>query len=188
MKGRKGKQKEKFKAHIKSAEFYEYYSVMHFKNKPEGRLRGIIHRDSPFCISYSKYCTTLDSINKKLREEILLNSFDFNLPFRMGMLGIRKRKLTPYINKKGEVVNPLPVDWKSTLDLWAEDPEAKAKKKLVRHYNEHTKGFIAEWYYSVAKATFKWKSGYSFIPCRTAKIELSKVLKAEYNEVDYYLK
>ena len=188
MKGRRGKQKEKFKAHIKSADFYEHYSIMHFKEKPDNKKRGIIYKDSLFYINYSDYCAALDAINKKLREEILLNSFDFNLPFRMGMLGIRKRKLTPYINKDGKVINPLPVDWKSTLDLWEEDPQAKADKKLVRHYNEHTGGFIAEWYYSTAKATFKWKSGYSFIPCRTAKTELSKVLKDEFSEVDYFLK
>ena len=109
------------------------------------------------------------------------------MPYRLGLLGIRKKKLTPWINKEGELVNPLPIDWKATMDLWEVDEEAKRLKKRVRHYNEHTKGFIAQWYYSTTKATYQWKSAYSFIPCRTAKLDLSKILKDEDSKIDYYL-
>tara|TARA_R100001463_G_scaffold42850_4_gene89602 strand:+ start:7685 stop:8251 length:567 start_codon:yes stop_codon:yes gene_type:complete len=184
---RKGKQSEKYKAHIKSAEFYHHYSIMHFKGHDKKRNRVLIDRDSAFYVDYSTYCKVIDSFNKQLRDEILYNSFDFNMPYRLGLLGIRKKKLTPWINKEGELVNPLPIDWKATMDLWEVDEEAKRLKKRVRHYNEHTKGFIAQWYYSTTKATYQWKSAYSFIPCRTAKLDLSKILKDEDSKIDYYL-
>lgn len=184
---KKGKQQEKYKAHVKSADFYQFYSLMHFKGYCSKRNRTIIDRSSSFYVDYSTYCKVIDSFNRKLRDEILYHAFDYSMPFRMGYLGIRKRKLTPWINEAGELVNPLPPDWKATLDLWEVDPKAKEQKKLVRHFNEHTKGYIAQWYYSTARATYQWKSAYSFIPCRTAKIELSKILKNEKLEVDYYL-
>ena len=184
---KKGKQTEKYKAHIKSAEFYEFYSREYFKKHELKRNRLIIDRTSSFYVSFSEYCKVLDAFNMCLRDEILFNSFDYNMPSRLGLLGIRKKKLTPWINEEGKLINPLPIDWKATMDLWEVDEEAKRLKKLVRHFNEHSKGFIAQWYYSTTKATYQWKSAYAFIPCRTAKLELSKILKNEDSEIDYYL-
>lgn len=184
---RKGKQQEKYKAHIKSENFYDFYSIMHFKAKCPKKNRVIIDRSSQFFITYSKYCKIIDEFNLAIRDEILENSFDFNLPFRMGLLGIRKKKLTPWLDDTGKLINPLPVDWKATLDLWEADPKAKAQKKRVRHFNEHTGGYIAQWYYSTSKATYQWKSAYAFIPCRTAKLKLSAILKDTTKTVDYYL-
>lgn len=184
---KKGKQKEKYKAHVKSMDFYKFYSEMYFKGYDSKRNRVLIDRDNAFYVDYSTYCKVIDQFNKSLRDEILNNSFDFRLPCRLGTLGIRKKKLTPWINDEGKLINNLPVDWKATLDLWEEDPEAKKEKKLVRHYNAHTKGYIAHWYYTTAKANYTWKSAYSFLPCRTSKIELSKILKDEDRTIDYYL-
>lgn len=187
MEKKRGKQKEKYKAHVKSAEFYEYYSKEYFKKFNSVRNRVLIDRENIFYVDYSTYCKVIDAFNKALREEILYNSFDYNMPSRLGLLGIRKKKLTPWINEKGELVNPLPIDWKATNDLWAVDAQAKKQKKIVRHFNEHSKGYIAQWYYSTTKATYQWKSAYAFIPCRTAKLELSKIMKDENNKIDYYL-
>jgi hypothetical protein len=187
MNRKRGKQKEKYVAHIKSADFYQFYSCEYFKKYEERRNRLIIDRTSSFYVNYSDYCKIIDTFNQKLRDEILFNSFDYNMPSRLGLLGIRKKKLTPWINEEGKLINPLPIDWKATMDLWEVDPLAKKEKKLVRHFNEHTKGFIAQWYYSTTKANFQWKSAYAFIPCRTAKLELSKILKNEDSPIDYYL-
>lgn len=188
MEGRRGKQQEKYKAHIKSEDFYKFYSAMHFKGFDEKKGRVLIDRSSSFYVDYSKFCKVIDAFNLKLRDEILLNSFDFNMPYRLGLLGIRKKKLTPWINAEGVLVNPLPVDWKATLDLWEADPEAKRLKKRVRHFNEHSKGYIGQWYYSTSKATYQWKSAYAFIPCRTAKLMLKDILTDEDSKVDYYLR
>lgn len=184
---KQGKQTEKYKAHVKSAEFYDFYSREYFKKYEERRNRLIIDRTSSFFLTYSDYCKVIDTFNKKLRDEVLYNSFDYNIPFRLGLLGIRKKKLTPWINEEGKLINPLPIDWKATMDLWEIDSIAKSQKKLVRHFNEHSKGFIAQWYYSTSKATYQWKSAYSFVPCRTAKLELGEIMKDEDNNIDYYL-
>lgn len=115
------------------------------------------------------------------------HTFDFSMPARMGLLGIRKRKITPWFDKEGNLVNPLPINWQATWELWEADPKARGLKKLVRHYNLHTNGYIAKWYYSKTLATYKWKSAYGFIPCRTAKTELGKALMDPDSKVDYYI-
>lgn len=183
---RRGKQKERFFAHIKTANFYKYYSDLHFREY-EGK-KVIIDRESKYYVDYSTFSTVLDLFNLKIRELILKESFDFNMPYRMGMLGIRKKKLTPWIDKEGKLVNPLPIDWKATNALWDADPIAKQQKKLVRHYNKHTKGYVAKWYYTTRHATYKWKLAYRFIPCRTGKVALGNILTDENNNIDYYIR
>lgn len=184
---RRGKQTEKHKTHIKTPDFYKYYANLYFREYKEGRTNGLINKDSKYYVDYSTYCKVLDIFNLNIRDLILYSSFDFNMPFRLGMLGIRKRRLTPWFDEDENLVNPLPINWGETLKLWEVDPKAKEEKKLVRHYNQHTKGFVARWYFSKKTATFKWKSAYAFIPCRTAKKELSKILKDETSTIDYYL-
>lgn len=183
---KRGKQKEKHFAHIKIANFYKFYGDMYFREY-EGK-KIIIDRDTKYYVTYSEYSSVLDLFNLKLRDLILYESFDFNMPHRMGRLAIRKKKLTPWIDKNDKVVNPLPVDWKATNELWDTDSVAKEKKTLVRHYNKHSKGYVAKWYYSTKTATFKWKSAYVFIPCRTAKQKLAEILKDPNSDVDYYLR
>lgn len=183
----RGKQKEKYKTHIKTPDFYSYYADMHFREYKEGRVNGIIDKESPYYVDYSTYCKIVDAFNLRLRDLILYDSFDYTMPARMGLLGIRKKRITPWIDSEGKLVNNLPIDWKKTKELWAVDEKAKEEKKIVRHYNKHSKGFVAKWYFSKRTATFKWKSAYSFIPCRTAKLELSKILKDEDSKIDYYL-
>lgn len=181
---RRGKQKERHIAHIKTANFYKFYGDMHFREYIGKKV--IIDRDSKFYVDYALYSDVLDAFNEKLRDLILYESFDFNMPYRMGMLGIRKKKLSPWIDKEGKLVNPLPINWKATNDLWDADPVAKQQKKLVRHYNKHTKGYVAKWYYTTRKATFKWKHAYAFIPCRTGKVLLGKIMLDPNNNIDYF--
>lgn len=191
MKEKRGKQKEKHPAHIKSRETYNYYLNKYCRSfvgkNGKTRKRGIIDRNEYF-IEYLDFNKIIDEINLALRHEIIYNTFDLRLPHRMGVIGIRKYNLTPYINKEGKVVNPLPVDWGATWKLWEADEVAKKNKKIVRHYNKHTKGFIVEWVYLKRTANYKNKTVYKFIPCRTAKAKLAEALRDPFSKVDYYLK
>lgn len=183
---RKGKQEEKYKTDIKTKDFYEYFAFKFFKKKK--KVRSEINRNHPYYLTLQEYSEILDLFNKRICKDILYESFDFNLPHSLGLLGIRKIKNEPYVDSTGEVIIPLPVDWKKTLTLWETDPEAKKSKKLVRHYNPHSNGYIAKWYYSVAKANFKNKSLYAFKPTRSNKTELGKIMLNPTNKIDYYTK
>ena len=148
---KRGKQKEKHFADIKSKQIYNYYLnkfCRTFKGKNgKKRIRGIIDRVNPYYVEYGKFNKVLDDINLALRNELIYDTFDLKLPHRMGVIGIRKYNLSPYINKEGKLVNPLPVDWGATWKLWREDEEAYKEKKIVRYYNKHTKGYVILWVY-----------------------------------------
>lgn len=185
----KGKQSEIHKTHIATPDFYLFYANKYFREVPEGRHRGVIHKDSRFYMDGALYSKLIDDFNKGVRDIMLYDSFDFKMPARMGTMCIRKRKLTPYIDKEGEYKNPLPIDWAATKELWDEDPESKEVKRLVRHRNEHSNGFIAEWTLLRNMATFTNKSAYDFKAARTAKHLLSNVmLNFDDHTIDYQLK
>lgn len=183
-----GKQKEKYVAHIKSKNFYEYFASMFFKGHDAKRNRVLIDYDAPFYMDYVTYNKVIRRFNSLMRDEILYNAFDFILPARMGVMCIRKSKTEPWIDASGKFVNPLPVDWGSTNKLWDSNPEAKANKSLIHFRNEHSKGYIGKWRLNNTTATYKWKSAYTFVPCRTAKQKLGKVFLDEDSETDFYTK
>lgn len=189
MRNTKGKQEEKHKTHIATPDFYTYYANKHFREIAEGKKRGVLHKDSKYYMSAQKYSQIVDEFNSEVRDLIVNKSFDFIMPSRMGTLGVRKKRLTPYYDKNGVFRNPLPVDWQSTYELWESDPDAHADKKLVRFRNRHSGGYIAEWTLMKSKATFTNKSAYEFKPTRTAKQILGAVmLDFENNTIDYQLK
>ena len=175
-------------ATIKSKEFYEFYACQHFKQYTEtARQRGIINKSSKYYMNIQTYNKLLDTLNIALRDLIINESFEFNIPYRLGVLAIKKSKPEPYIDENGNVVNILPVDWKSTLELWEEDEDSKNRKILVRHLNAHTQGYVVKWKYDIKKANYTFKSAYKFIPCRAAKRLLTPILKDPTNKTDFYL-
>lgn len=189
MRSTKGKQEEKYKTHIATPDFYTYYANKYFREVSEGKIRGRLDKDSKFYLSAAKYSQILDEFNLGTRDLIVNDSFDFIMPSRMGILGIRKRKVAPYINNQGDFKNPLPIDWQSTYNLWEKDPKALEKKTLIRFRNKHSGGYIAEWTLMRWHATFANKSAYDFKATRTAKQLLGVVmLNFENNTIDYQLK
>jgi len=189
MRSTKGKQQEKYKTHVATPEFYVYYANKYFREIAEGKQRGVLHKDSKFYMSAQQYSKILDEFNGGVRDLIVNESFDFIMPSRMGTLGIRKKKLTPYIDNQGVFKNPLPVDWQATYTLWESDPKAHSDKTLVRFRNKHSGGYIAEWTLMRQQATFTNKSAYDFKAGRTAKQLLgAAMLDFENNTIDYQLK
>jgi hypothetical protein len=182
----KGKQAEKYKIHVATEDFYKHYCYSTFKEKV-GK-KSIIHRDSKFCVSRGDYGKIISDFNSLIAQEIILDNFEYKMPARMGVISIKKKKPKIYFDMDGKMVNRMPIDWKATKDLWAEDPESKELKKLVRHTNEHTQGYIPYWSFNSYTGTFKHKTVYKFIATRTHKRFLTTVLKDPNIEVNYYLK
>lgn len=182
----RGKQKEKIKVDIGMQEFYNYYCYSTFKEKVNNKT--VIHKNSKFCVSRGTYGQIIDFIHSKITDEIIFDNFEFKLPIRMGVLCIKKKKPVLKYNKEGKLINTMPIDWKATKELWQEDAESKKEKKLVRHLNEHTNGYVPSWYLSLKEATFKYKSAYKFKATRTMNRDLSKALKDPNVNTNYYLK
>jgi hypothetical protein len=171
-------------------DIYDYYCHMYFKEKfikKDGELskKSIVLKDSKYNIPITVYNTIIKDFHIMMCESILKGK-DFTLFERLGVIGIRKNKIKIKVSDTGDVVTNAPIDFKSTMDLWEENKEAKEKKLLIRHINQHTKKYIHRWYWDKGDANFRNKTAYSFIPSRANKRNLAKILKDEESEVDFY--
>jgi len=97
----------------------------------------------------------------------------------MGTLEVRKRLGTVKI-VDGKLVNNLPVDWDTTLKLWAEDEESYKNKTIIRL--EEDEIFIIN--YNKRKAIYNNKMFYQFNVNRKLKQRLKELIKN--NEIDAF--
>jgi len=131
----------KIHSHFGANDFYRYY----VSNGGE--------------LSRAAFGRILKKINLALSSKIL-DGYSFKMPSRMGILSVTRKK--EFIGfKDGKAVTNRPIDYKSTIDLWNSNPEAKAEKKLVRFINKHTNGWIYKIAYNKNYANYKNKSVYS---------------------------
>jgi hypothetical protein len=144
-----------------------------------------IHPDSPYYISRPKYGEVISAINSEIMNLVIDKGFKFKMPSRMGTIEIRKKKSVTYIDDNGNFINNLPVDWGATNKLWKEDSDAAEKKKLIRHTNPHTRGYVARFYLDKGAANFKNKRIYKFSPCREAQRDLAKAIH-DNPQLDFY--
>lgn len=115
--------------------------------------------------------TIVKRINQYYQDR-LLKGYTVKFPCGMGELYLVKYQIKPYY-KDGKLKIPIPIDWKSTIDMWYEDEETY-KNKLVTRYN------IREIYkvcYSTRKAAYKNKTFMKFVTSRTLKNKIKEMVK-----------
>lgn len=152
-------------ADYKIKDLYEYYQE---KVQPELQ------------VPYSVYTSILKEFNLELVESIINTSEGIKLPCNLGFIRVRKKKVN--LAKKESLIP----DWGQTNKLWAANPEAKKKKTIVYHLNEHRGGYKYKIFWDKKKQMLKNKTFYYFIPTRAFKRNLASVLKNNL-EIDYYL-
>ena len=113
--------------------------------------------------------TICDEFNKLLIEEILINSEEIRLPFRLGTVRIKKSKM------KYDDKNKLKIDWAASKKLG----------KRIYHLNDHTGGYKYRFYWT--KGIIKNITAYSFIPTRTNTRTLASILKDKNRQLDYFM-
>ena len=96
------------------------------------------YEDCPVDIPKKEYLDIVEGFMKFLMEKVH-NSEHIRLPAGMGDLSITGTKQRVHVDEAGTVYG-LAVDWKNTLKLWKENPEAKEEKRKIYLFNEHTKG------------------------------------------------
>jgi len=140
-------------------------------------------------ISYSTYSKVLNSFNKKISEKIMKESFEYIIPYRLGILRIKKYKPSIKIDENGNLdYKGLSPNWKATKELWKKDKEARKAKKIVFHTNDHSDGYNYKWHFSNYRSNCENRSVYSFIPTRTNKRTLAELIKDEEFTGDFYMK
>lgn len=126
-------------------------------------------KNSPLTVDYKTYRALIESFNKAMVDKILNESYEFKLPYRLGSLRIRKKKMS-FKSK-----NALRVDYK----------RSRESGKLVYHMNDHRDNFNYRWYWKKKTAIVKNKTAYSFTPTRANKRELARLLLTD-KSIDYF--
>ena len=112
------RRKHKIKKSYGMVDYFNYY------RKTYNRRRTVT--------TYKKFSSILNDINQAFADEFAETGYEIKFPKRMGMMCISKKKGKSWINADGKVRTNRPVNYKATKELWAKDPEAAAKKTLIR--------------------------------------------------------
>jgi hypothetical protein len=130
----------------------------------------------------------LRDFNNMVMKNIIINNFEFEIPYKLGNLSIRKKLDKVYLNSNGEIaLKYIKVDHHKTQELWASDADAKEKKLKVYHENEHSNGYSFRFYwrkYNAARAkNIIYKA---FLPSREHKRFLAKSVKDKSLKLNFY--
>jgi hypothetical protein len=128
-----------------------------------------IEEDSPYDIPYSVYVTITTSYIKKLIQRVF-KGFKVILPYRLGAIQIVKKKM--YF--KSQLTKGKGIDWAATNKYG----------KVIHHLNEHSGGYKYLFYWDRTNARLKYINSYRFIPTRTLKRTLAKLIKID--KQDYF--
>jgi hypothetical protein len=123
-----------------------------------------------FDVEYKVYRQACEMFNKMIVDKILLKAEEFVVPYRLGTIRIKKKKMS--FKEKSK----LKVDWKTTKEVG----------KVVYHMNDHTDNYRYGWKWDKTNAIVKNKKYYSFEATRSNKRRLASLLKDRFSGVDYF--
>ena len=111
-------------------------------------------------------------VNKLLAKE-LVEGRCVVFPYKMGKLELMKYRVGVRMDK-GKLKVTYPIDWGETLQLWAEDEDARRSKTLLRIETD----FIYHVKYCKYDATYENKSFYLFTLNRDIKLALKEAISS----------
>lgn len=130
-------------------EYYDHYLEMIKKGNMEGAH-----------VSAQVFHDVLDEFNKTMRDKILFDAYEWELPAGMGKLAVY-RYIKKIIKKKDGSYN-LPISWRKTFALWDRDPEARAAKKKIYAINSTKNRYTYKIFFLKGTSKFKNRSAYRF--------------------------
>lgn len=114
---------------------------------------------SKYYIDYKRYRDICEDFNKMIMTDIIEEGYFFQLPYRLGIIRIKKRQVD---------LNNL----KSNFGLFNEE------NIKTKYLNEHSGGYYCRFYWNKRVDTIvRNKTAYSFIPTRYNKRYLAKTIK-----------
>ena len=127
-----------------------------------------LRKNSDLPYGIQQFMKIVREVGNIIREK-LSEGEEIILPEHMGKLEIRKRGT--YIKfQDNKLKTNLPIDWNATLNLWEEDQESFAAKRIVRRENK----IVHHIFYNKHSANYKNKVFYHFKPNRELKLKLCK--------------
>ena len=119
------------------------------------------------------YSKIIYEFNKEIIKLIIDEGLIYKLPFLSLEIMIRKIK-SKIRMENGKVINPNPINWKATNELWEKDEEAKEKKLRIRFNNYNTSGYVFRIFMKKFRCRVKNKSYYKIKPNRMFQRSLTK--------------
>lgn len=134
-------------------------------------------------VSQKTFNDVISYFNENIIKLMLEENVEYLFPNMAMRIVTRKEKRKPKI-VNGKLHNNIPIDWKTTKELWESDEEAKEKKIIVRYNNSHTSGFVFMIKLYRFGINYKNKRHYRFKASRNFARALAKRIKDE--EKDKY--
>ena len=129
-------------------------------------------------IKPKKYGDVLKDLNESIIRLIVLENFEYRLPFSLGKISMVQKKVKFKLDSDGNLnTKNLSVDFKATKELWSNDIAARESKQLIFHTNEHTNGCRMAFWWSKKGVKCQGLDVYYFTPCRAMKRSPAKFLK-----------
>lgn len=123
----------------------------------------------------ASYLRIIDSY-MKLMVDKLFEGYDIKLGARLGTIAIKGKKVTPVLDKDGNIKGIAP-NWGATKKLQAENEEAKKNRTIVYCFNEHSNGIKYSFKWSKVNVVVVNKTFYTLILSRRNRRNLSKLIQ-----------
>lgn len=127
------------------------------------------HPDEEMYVDKKTFKKIIYMFNKKIMQAVLDDSETFKIPKRLGLLRIKKSKMS---FKEGMSCK---IDWDAT----------RKYGKTIYHMNDHTNNYRYRFFWQKGTCNAVNKSAYCFEATRTEKRKLAYLLKN--NITDYYV-
>lgn len=176
--------KGKLNSDYSISDIYKYYIKQLSENSKNLPL-GSTYKDTDFYLPSKIFAKICADINERILLRVIEHNDEIKLPYRIGSLSVRKYKTKVKLDSEGEVIKDnLPVDYKATKELWANDPAALEARTKIYNLNEHFDGYRTRFHWEKKLCNFKHIKIYKLRIARHYRRHLAKCIKQ--NKVDYY--
>lgn len=164
-------------ADIKNIDLYKYYKA----NMPEIESLAGGKTSGSYNITAKEYATILKDINNNIIDIVIMENFEFKLPYGLGLFSVTQKPIKLKLDKDGNLsTKNLSVDYKATKALWNSDKESFEKRIKIFHTNDHSNNNRMSYTWSRKKSYVLGIRAYYFVACRQVKRRLPKLIK-EFN-------
>lgn len=137
-------------------------------------------------LTYKEYSKIIDIVFSAIRDRMSQTMYDYKLPFGLGRILVRKYLPKVRLDDNGNPYKRLAPNWEATLKMWDEYPEAKERKQLVYHTNDHSAGYLFMIDYKKDNCKFANKVFYIAQMNRKFKRDVSKnIINGTYDSLGF---
>lgn len=125
------------------------------------------------------YAMVSDFTNRLLHGEVV------NLPKGLGAFVVKFAENSAHFDIDGKLRTTYPVNWNATVQLWAEDPEAREKKTKIFSTDRKKSYYLC--YYRYKRGNFLLNRNVQFKPYRKTKYMITEYAET-HDEACYFKK